>query len=116
MGPIVNNISKAVNDNSFGYIPFGYLSKELLQNPLEEKITRKEYHSNIFSIDPEDCMDIDDALSIETRDNITIIGVHIAQPICWLSEDDIKTRMKTKGDVPKILTSLQNQYKNSISN
>ena len=29
-----------------------------------------------------------------------------------LDVESIKTRMKTKGDVPKILTSLQNQYKN----
>ena len=62
---------------------------------LEKNLTRKEYNSApIFSIDPEDCVDIDDALSIEIKNGITIIGVHIAQPICYLSLDDIKSKAK----------------------
>lgn len=60
----------------------------------EKSISRKDLRKlELFSIDPKDCMDIDDALSIEINDDITTIGVHIAQPICWLSPDSIKKKM-----------------------
>ena len=42
----------------------------------------------IFSIDPKGCIDIDDALSFSNNK----IGVHIAQPICWLLKEDILER------------------------
>lgn len=65
------------------------------ENTFEESIERKDLtHLDVFSIDPKDCVDIDDALSIEQNGEITVVGVHIAQPICWLSYDDIKTKMK----------------------
>ena len=82
--------------NHYNVFPKRIKSRELLKNPLEEKINRKIYDSVIFSIDPDNCEDIDDALSIEFQDNYVVIGVHIAQPICWISEEDIKSKMKTQ--------------------
>jgi exosome complex exonuclease DIS3/RRP44 len=65
----------------------------IILNEFESKITRKDLkHLDIFSIDPKGCIDIDDALSIEENDNKIYIGVHIAQPICWLSKQDIIDR------------------------
>ena len=52
-------------------------------------IERKVIEEEIFSIDPEDCQDIDDAMSISKNGNNTIIGIHIAQPIVYLDEEDI---------------------------
>lgn len=65
-------------------------------NSKEKDIVRKDLtHLNIFSIDPEGCVDIDDALSIEKiNDDTYNVGVHIAQPICWLSKEDIISRSK----------------------
>ena len=64
-------------------------------NEFEDSIERKDLTDlNIFSIDPEGCVDIDDALSITINDSKVTVGVHIAQPTCWLSYDDIKTKMK----------------------
>tara|TARA_Y100000991_G_scaffold215705_1_gene207634 strand:+ start:10202 stop:11827 length:1626 start_codon:yes stop_codon:yes gene_type:complete len=64
------------------------------KNPIEETIIRNKINTNIFSIDPDNCQDIDDALSITIKEDETIIGVHIAQPICWLSIDDIYDKLK----------------------
>lgn len=61
-------------------------------NENESNIIRKNLsHLEIFSIDPPGCIDIDDALSIH-EENDLIIGVHIAQPICWLEKDEIIER------------------------
>jgi len=62
-------------------------------NPLESEITRKEYFESIFSIDPDNCEDIDDSLSIVTKGNLTVIGVHIAQPNYWLKLDELKSKI-----------------------
>lgn len=62
-------------------------------NDNEKNINRKDLsHLNVFSIDPKGCIDIDDALSIEMIDDGYSIGVHIAQPICWLTKEDILCR------------------------
>jgi exoribonuclease R len=62
-------------------------------NENEKNINRKNLsHLNIFSIDPKGCIDIDDALSIENIEDGYSIGVHIAQPICWLTKEDILSR------------------------
>jgi len=90
--------------------------KELTKNPLEEKITRKKYNSNIFSIDPDNCMDIDDALSIDIIDNTTIIGVHIAQPICWITADDIRTKMKTQFSTLYLYESRKDLWGEKVTN
>jgi hypothetical protein len=65
-------------------------------NENEAKIVRKDLrHLDIFSIDPKGCIDIDDSLSLEIKDDKFFIGVHIAQPICWLTKEDIIERSKT---------------------
>ena len=90
--------------------------KELLKNLLEETITRIKYNSNIFSIDPYNCTDIDDALSIDIINNITIIGVHIAQPICWITEDDIKSKMKTQFSTLYLYESRKDLWGEQVTN
>ncbi len=64
-------------------------------NDNESKITRKDLsHLNVFSIDPKGCIDIDDALSIEKENSTYKVGVHIAQPICWLTKQEIEEKAK----------------------
>lgn len=64
--------------------------KDYKLNENEKTIIRKDLtYLNIFSIDPKGCIDIDDALSIEKIDAGYSVGVHIAQPICWLTKEDI---------------------------
>jgi exoribonuclease R len=54
-----------------------------------ENFERKDLSDlDIFSIDPDGCEDIDDCLSFEDDQ----IGVHIAQPIYWLTKDQIIER------------------------
>ena len=65
-------------------------------NDNEKNINRKDLtYLNIFSIDPKGCIDIDDALSIEKIEDGYSVGVHIAQPICWLTKEDILSRATT---------------------
>lgn len=63
-------------------------------NQFEKELVRKKLHDlTIFSIDPKGCIDIDDALSYEKMsDNTYKVGVHIAQPICWLTKEEIIER------------------------
>ena len=65
-------------------------------NILEEQIIRKEiYDRIIFSIDPLECKDVDDALSFYFENNIYIVSIYIAQPIIWLSENIMMNRLHT---------------------
>lgn len=57
-------------------------------------IERKVIEDDIFSIDPDGCQDIDDAMSISKNGDNTIIGIHIAQPIVYLDEEDILEKIK----------------------
>jgi exoribonuclease R len=70
--------------------------KKVIQlNSNETQIIRKDLkHLDVFSIDPLGCIDIDDALSLEKNNDKIYIGVHIAQPICWLTKEDILERSK----------------------
>ena len=43
----------------------------------------------IFSIDPENCTDIDDAIYFEFFDTYYIVTIYIAQPICFLTENEL---------------------------
>jgi exoribonuclease R len=63
-------------------------------NDFEKELVRRKLKDlTIFSIDPKGCIDIDDALSYEKNsDNSYKIGVHIAQPICWLTKEEIIER------------------------
>jgi hypothetical protein len=73
-----------------------FKNSNILENEYELKIIRRDMkHLDIFSIDPKGCIDIDDALSIQEVDNKIYIGVHIAQPICWLSKQQIIDRSQT---------------------
>ena len=62
-------------------------------NPLENNIKRRKFGVDfkrfIFSVDPENCEDIDDTFSYFEDDKIIELGVHIAQPIYWLSKEDL---------------------------
>ncbi len=63
-------------------------------NPVEVDIKRQIVTSTVFSIDPPDCMDVDDAMSVDETSDTWIVGIYIAQPICWLSESELVNRAK----------------------
>jgi len=68
-------------------------------NPLESTIQRVNHtHLHVFSIDPKGCIDIDDAFSFETRGKgttcETVIGVHIAQPIYYITLENALQRLE----------------------
>lgn len=63
-------------------------------NPVEVDIKRPTVTSTIFSIDPPDCLDVDDAMSVDETSDTWIVGIYIAQPICWLSESELVNRAK----------------------
>ena len=72
--------------------------KELSINTLESTIKRRfidlPEKKQIFSIDPEETNDIDDALSFEEYDSHYIVGVYIAQPIYYLTQELIEIHSK----------------------
>ena len=122
-GEIIDIIGNYNEENMIPILMYHYnvypkkiKNKELIKNPLEETITRRKYNSNIFSIDPDNCMDIDDALSIDIINNITIIGVHIAQPICWITEDDIKSKMKTQFSTLYLYETRKDLWGDQVTN
>lgn len=57
-------------------------------------VKRLEINDEIFSIDPDGCQDIDDAMSISKKGSNTVIGIHIAQPIVFLEKEDILEKIK----------------------
>lgn len=62
-------------------------TSEVSETPKKFKDLRGK---NVFSIDPENCEDIDDAIHIEKkRHNEYIIGIHIATPALFLPKDGI---------------------------
>ena len=71
-----------------------FIKKNPEINQFEKEVKRKNLKDLIiFSIDPKGCIDIDDALSFEEiSDGNYKIGVHIAQPICWLTKEEIIER------------------------
>jgi hypothetical protein len=91
-----------MNDNNL-IITLQYINKiyrkkiniELNINPLEKLINRIKINKLIFSIDPINCNDIDDAISFEEYNDIYIIGIYIAQPIYYLSQQIIEERIQT---------------------
>lgn len=122
-GEIIDVIGNYNEENMIPILMYHYnvypkriKNKELIKNPLEETITRRKYNSKIFSIDPDNCMDIDDALSIDIINNITIIGVHIAQPICWITEDDITSKMKTQFSTLYLYETRKDLWGDQVTN
>jgi exoribonuclease R len=62
---------------------------------MESKICRFDYTKlKVFSIDPKGCIDIDDAFSLQQQGNNFIVGVHIAQPIYWLTRQTMIERVQ----------------------
>ena len=72
-------------------IQFVKSASQLVKNDLENNITREIINSYVFSIDPDNCEDIDDAISFEHFENYNIINVYIAQPIYYLSSNILKS-------------------------
>lgn len=72
-----------------------FINKNTEMNQFEKEVKRKNLTDlTIFSIDPKGCIDIDDAISFEeiSFGLIYKVGVHIAQPICWLTKEEIIER------------------------
>jgi exoribonuclease R len=69
--------------------------KKVKENDYEKLITRvNETEFNTFSIDPEGSIDIDDAISINNKNDYNsdiYIYVHIAQPCIYMNIDDFKS-------------------------
>jgi len=99
-GEIIELIGNYTDENLNKILMYNYniypknIKLSNLKNSEEDNINRKEYNASIFSIDPDNCEDIDDALSIDIVNDEVIIGVHIAQPIYWLSINDIYQKLK----------------------
>jgi hypothetical protein len=75
----------------------------------------------VFSVDPVGCQDIDDAFSITTLSHHRRrVMVHIAQPICWLTKQQIIDRAKVAfstlyvGDKTLPLWSREVERKSSL--
>lgn len=75
------------------YLDFKKSKLKLFSNPLESSINRINLTElETFSIDPKNSKDIDDAISIDEN----YIYVHIAQPISFLTEENIKSNLKKR--------------------
>ena len=99
---IINVIGNLEESNLFitlKYIYFIYRKKiyNTYFNNYEINILRKKNScETIFSIDPDNCIDIDDAISYNIiNKNKFIISIYIAQPICFISEELLLNRAKT---------------------
>ncbi len=109
-------------------LPYKFSSKVLNEaNEIETGITeqeikkRKDYRKNVvFTIDPEDAKDFDDALSIEKLDNGNYsVGVHIADVGHYVSKDSsIDKQALTRGNsvylVGKVIPMLPERLSNGI--
>lgn len=85
-------------------------------NENEKKIKRKDYTKlNIFSIDPPNSTDYDDALHINEDKEFFFIGVHIAQPIYWLTENEISKALKYKFSTIYTENNQSNLWQNKIT-
>jgi len=64
------------------------IKKPMVLSSSSTQLIRKTVEATTFSIDPEGCVDIDDALSIEVLDPYRVmIGVHIADVTAWFEYD-----------------------------
>jgi hypothetical protein len=76
-------------------------------NNYENNINRPIIDKLIFSIDPKNCLDIDDAISYEIFNDYYLISIYIAQPIYFLTEDLLIHTAKT---------SFSTLYNNNFEN
>jgi ribonuclease R len=94
---------------------------------LSEKITEAEYKKRldlrdklVFTIDPEDAKDFDDAVSLERKDNGNVLlGVHIADVSHWvLTNSNIDQEALERGNsvylVDRVIPMLPEKISNSI--
>ena len=66
-----------------------YYENIILNNPNDYGSYKQYDNEYIFSIDPEGCLDKDDAISIKKMDNNIIINVYIANVWVWLNVLDL---------------------------
>ena len=87
------------------YLKFDQKIKKRIEencyNPLEDNISRVDFNkkfpmSFVFSVDNTTTVDYDDAFSYFEDDDVIIIGIHIAQPIYWLTKEDLDEKMKNQ--------------------
>jgi hypothetical protein len=99
-GEIINVIGLMNENNLINTLQYIYeinrknFSNDIIFNELEYHINRPFIDKYIFSIDPIGCNDIDDAISFEKNNDYIQVCIYIAQPICWLSKEDIINRQK----------------------
>lgn len=71
-------------------------TRQILEEPFSDEYLEDLTHLEVFSVDDENTQDIDDAISIEERDEETTIGIHIANVAQyvqkWSSLDDEAAR------------------------
>ena len=63
-------------------------------NKYEFNLNRIFIDNTIFSIDPINSLDIDDAISYQHYDDYDIVNIYIAQPIYYLTEEILMNRTK----------------------
>ena len=91
-------------------------SYEAFRNNNEKEIKRKYFKKgDIISVDPKGSYDIDDGISLQINKEFYLISVHIAQPIYWLSEEDIIKTMKSKFSTIYIKDNQSNLWGNMIT-
>ena len=78
-------------NNNFNNIPKNTHNNYPLEldNIYSMNIDRVDYTNNIiYSIDPENCTDADDAFSIYTEDNLLHLMIYIADPTSYFNPND----------------------------
>lgn len=79
--------NKVIKEEPIPELPFSKDSANIPEN------FKDLLDKNVFSIDPEGCEDVDDAMHIEKIDDSTfIIGIHIANPALFLPKDKLHDR------------------------
>ena len=100
-GNIIDVIGEMNNNNLYITLQYIYnifrkniIYKSFINN-YELNLNRILIDNNIFSIDPINSLDIDDAISYIHYENYDIVNVYIAQPIYYLNEEILMNRSKT---------------------
>ena len=79
-------------------------------------IERSDFSNyNVFSIDPDDCKDIDDAIHIVKYDNFYEIGVHIADVSTFIVSKDIDAEIEKRSQSLYLATEKVNMLPNDLA-